>query len=424
MRTRARSPFSSACSALNAAFVGAGVRVGYRPGVRGRTFPLLLTLLCFVFVAGCGGGGGSEDASAPKGAGPKGEFHPVAGKFEPDDTDFADCKGDSVCVEQAFGNMSYEDGPEPTMKLFAEKMGTDKAVEQNCHRIVHVIGSAALARYDGNVARAFAEGEATCWSGYYHGILERSFANATTKTEMGTIARTVCEDEGVRADTFIAYQCVHGLGHGLMIQSGYNLPTALEICDALATDWDQTSCTGGVFMENISSSYGVKSKWLKDDDLVYPCNKVAERHKTYCYLMLTSRVLQVNGYKWAPTAKLCARVEEFGRDLCYQSLGRDASGYSRQDPVRIREICAVAGAGEAQCIYGAARDIVSNDAGVARAVRLCDTVAKRHRALCFEGIGTIVGTLSTTTDGRRQLCLNATRTYLNDCLRGSGVQVA
>ena len=399
--------------------------------MRGRANPLLLGLfglVCVLVLAACGGGSddSSANAAAPIGAGPQGEFHPIAGKFKPDDTSFDDCKpDDSVCTEQAFGNLSYDDGPKPTMALFADKMASDPKVEQNCHRIAHVIGSAALARYDGNVAKAFAEGNSTCWSGYYHGILERAFANADSEVEMGNIARTICEDKGVRADTFILYQCVHGLGHGLMIQSGYDLPLSLKICHALAADWDQTSCTGGVFMENISSSYGVKSRWLRDNDLVYPCNKVAKRDKTYCYLMVTSHILQVNGYKFGAAAKICSGVEAFGRNLCFQSLGRDASGFTRQDPVRIKGICAKAqGEGQAQCIYGAARDIVSNDAGVQRAPKLCSTVAATYRPLCFEGIGTIVGTLSATNNGRRRLCLNATRQFVNDCARGAGVSAA
>lgn len=399
----------------------------------GRRLTLLALLLGLgVLAAGCGGGSERDSArdssprksARPIGAGPAGEFHPVAGTFKRDDTQFGDCKGDSQCVEQAFGNVSFDDGPKPALALFKQKTASDKAIEANCHRIVHTIGSAALARYDGNVAKAFAEGDSVCWSGYYHGILERAFAPARSEADMGRIARTVCEDKGVRANTYIAYQCVHGLGHGLMIQSGYNLPLSLKICDALATEWDQTSCTGGVFMENISSSYGFKSRWLKEGDPVYPCNVVARRHKTYCYLMVTSRILQKNNYDFPGAAKVCSTVEPFGKPLCYQSLGRDASGFTRQDAGRIRGICASAAAGRKDCIYGAARDIVSNDAGTSRAVRLCDGVLTTDRGRCFQGIGTIVGTLEPTTEGRRRACVTATAEYVPECLRGAGVPAA
>ena len=49
-------------------------------------------------------------------------------------------------------------------------------------------------------------------------------------------------------------------------------------------------------MENLRRPTGLKSRWLKDDDPLYPCTTVAERHKLYCYLMVTSRVNQLNGF--------------------------------------------------------------------------------------------------------------------------------
>jgi hypothetical protein len=299
-------------------------------------------------------------------------------------------------------------------------MRTDPVVQGDCHRIAHIMGSAALARYDGNVARAFSEGSSTCWSGYYHGILERAFTGISSKEELSGAARGVCDDALIRRTDWLAYQCVHGLGHGLMLHTGYNLPFALEICDRLATDWDQTSCTGGVFMENINSSYGVKSPWLKDDDLIYPCNTVKERHKLYCYLMLTSRILQANGYDWQEAARLCSEVESDWVSTCYQSYGRDASGFTRQNPAEILRLCRIAGAGREDCIYGAARDLTANDANGERAGRLCDAAPVAVRTRCFEGIGTILAGFSRESSAHRAACSSLTRTYLSACLRGTG----
>ena len=382
-----------------------------------------------LIAATCLGGCGGDGAQAPQArhettATAEHETfdpaHPIAGNFEPDDTRIADCEGDFKCLEQAFGNLAYDDGPKPTIRLFDRMMRTDEAVEGNCHRIVHSIGSASLARYDGNVAKAFAEGSASCWSGYYHGILERAFIDAKPE-DLGTISRRLCDDEGIRATDYLAYQCVHGLGHGLMIYTGYNMPVSLEVCDELATDWDQSSCTGGVFMENISSSYGVTSKWLKDDDPVYPCNSVAKRHKYYCYLMVTSRILQLNGYDWESAATTCTSVEKEWIDICFQSFGRDASGSTRQNAPEIIRLCGLAGRWQDDCVYGAARDITSNDAGAQRARSLCERAAEFLRPMCFNGIGTILRGLSASEDDVRAACAAATTRYLDSCLRGAGL---
>ena len=368
-------------------------------------------------LAGCGGGGDSQQAqsttAADQGA------HPAAGGFAPDGTRLEECEGDRTCLEQAFGNLAYRNGPQPTIRLFDRLMTTDDAVEGNCHRIVHMIGSAALARYHGNVAKAFAEGSASCWSGYYHGILERAFIDADPG-DLGTISRRLC-DEGIRATDYLAYQCVHGLGHGLMIYTGYNLPLALETCDELTTDWDQSSCSGGVFMENVTPSLGSTTQWLKDDDPLYPCNSVAKRHKYYCYLMVTSRVLALNGYDWEDAAATCRGVEKEWVSICFQSYGRDASGSTRQDAGEIVRLCGLAGRWVADCIYGAARDVTSNDAGAERAREVCEAAAASLRDVCYDGIGTILRGLSASEDAVRAACAEATTQYLRSCLRGAGL---
>src|SRR5688572_17919377 len=110
-----------------------------------------------------------------------GAFHPVAGNFEPDDTDLATCGADYSCLEQAFGNVAYRQGAKAALTLFDTKIEVNGHVKTDCHRIAHMIGSAAFAKYDGNVARTFALGSATCASGYYHGILERAFVGVTTR---------------------------------------------------------------------------------------------------------------------------------------------------------------------------------------------------------------------------------------------------
>jgi cytochrome c553 len=341
----------------------------------------------------------------------------VAGPFKPNTDRLEGCI-DSDCRRQAFGNIAYREGPKPALNLFEEKQKSDSAVEADCHRIAHTIGAASLEYFKGSVAQALASGRSTCWSGYYHGVVEHAFTG-TAKEDVPAKARSICVGDDIRRTSYIAYQCVHGLGHGLMIHTGYDLPESLKDCDQLATNWDQTSCHAGVFMENVSSSYGVKSRWLRDNDLIYPCNVVKEKHKLYCYLMLTSRILGANGYSWEKTVKTCLKSETRWIPTCFQSLGRDASGNTRQNAPQILSICGLAGKFARECIYGAARDIVSNDAGPKRDVPLCEGAPAASRAYCYEGIGTILGGLHAYRDERRAACRAVTKQYFDDCARGA-----
>ena len=342
----------------------------------------------------------------------------VAAAFKPDGTKLSDCKLDTSCYQQAFANMAYRYGPKAALATFVRDMRTNRYVEENCHRIAHAIGAGALTRFHGKVGEAFAKGSAACWSGYYHGILERAF-QGVPDSRIGAVARRLCSSPTIRRTAFIAYQCVHGLGHGLMIYTGYDLPLALRICDRLATSWDQISCTGGVFMENQSSSYGYRSKWLRRSEPLYPCTAVAQRHKLYCYLMVTSQILPDVGYSWTKTVRWCRKSERGWVSTCFQSLGRDASGRTRGSVTRIERICALAGAMERECIRGAAADLASNDANGRRAARLCNASPAGARAYCFYATGSILGSFSYATSGRRRLCAAITSAYFRACFVGA-----
>jgi hypothetical protein len=207
-----------------------------------------------------------------------------------------------------------------------------------------------------------------------------------------------------------------------MLYTRYDLPEALQLCHQLDTGFNQTSCTGGVFMENQQSSYGLRSKWLNDTNLLYPCTIVARRDKLYCYLLVTSQILPKVGYNWNKTADWCRRSDQGFVDVCFQSYGRDASGNAREDPAKIRQFCHHAGSGEKQCLFGAVRDILNNEPNDLRARTLCKTVQVAFRSFCSFGIGSMVGVEQSTAAGKRQACRRfTTENYLAECLQGAGV---
>jgi cytochrome c553 len=335
-----------------------------------------------------------------------------AGKisFEPDDKKIEDCAQDAACLEQAFGNLAYEDGPKAALDKLAE-LQNDPVVAGACHPIAHKIGP------------AFVAGNGTCGSGYYHGLLQWKLAGVSAD-QVGAVARTACNDEEIKANAFNYYQCDHGLGHGLMLYTGYDLPDALDYCHQLATEFDQVACSGGVFMENQSSSFGLRTKWLKKDNLLYPCNSelVQRRDKLYCYLLVTSHILpNVNG-DWKKTADWCRKSERGWAEICFQSYGRDVAGNAGRDPRGMKQLCAQAGSGEKDCIYGAIRDVMNNNPQDPNGQAFCEIVSPGFRPYCYFGMGTILGTQQNTPETRRQACEQWARgADLTECLKGAGV---
>jgi cytochrome c553 len=340
--------------------------------------------------------------------------------FKPNKVLLASCKtGDSACYLQAFGNLSDREGPKKALALLRQKMAVDPAIEATCHPIAHTIGAGALLRYHGDVARAFGEGDPTCGSGYYHGLLQWKLAGVTPD-KVASVARTVCNSSKIRANAYDYYQCVHGLGHGLMLYTRYDLPQALKLCHQLATSYDSISCTGGVFMENQQSSYGIRSKYLKKDDLLYPCDAVKDQDKLYCYLLVTSYILPQVGYDWKKTADWCRKSDPGFVQYCFQSYGRDASGSAREDPDGIIRNCSQAGSGERECIFGAVRDILNNDPSDVRSKQLCEKVDSQFRSYCSYGIGSIVGTYYSTSAEQHAACVKFSPAgELSQCVSGA-----
>ena len=136
----------------------------------------------------------------------------------------------------------------------------------------------------------------------------------------------------MRKSEFIAYQCVHGLGHGLMIYTGYDLPPSLHTCDKLELEWDATRLHGRrlhgelpvVVRRHVALGEGRTT-------CIYPCNSVAEKYKFYCYDLVTARILPKVHYNWKKTAAWCRKSEKDWVKVCFQSMGRDASGFTRLD---------------------------------------------------------------------------------------------
>jgi len=346
---------------------------------------------------------------------------PAPQGFKPNKILLASCKtGDSACYLQAFGNLAFREGPGKALALLSQKIATDASVDASCHPIAHTIGAGALLHFHGNVGKAFGEGNPTCGSGYYHGLLQWKLAGVSPNRVAG-VARNVCSEGSIRANAYDYYQCVHGLGHGLMLYKRYDLPKALDLCHQLTTSYDSVSCTGGVFMENQQSSYGIRSRYLKKDDLLYPCDVVKDEDKLYCYLLVTSYILPQVGYDWKKAADWCRKSDANYVQYCFQSYGRDASGSAREDPDGIIQNCSNAGSGERECIFGAVRDILNNNPSDVRSKELCQKVDSEFRSYCTYGIGSIVGTYYSTPAQQRAACVKFSPAgLLSECLNGAG----
>ncbi len=340
--------------------------------------------------------------------------------FKPNGTTLADCARSNTfaCYEQAFGNLTYRLGPKRALALYAQDINRISTVSIDCHRIGHAMGSAALVRFRGDVGEAMAQGSALCGSGYYHGIMERALYG-TKLQQLGPVARRLCSNSTVSSTPFLDYQCLHGLGHGLMIYTGDDLPLSLRTCDQLSTDWAQISCTGGVFMENFTTFYKTRTHWVSSKDLFYPCDAVTVRYKYFCYDLVTARILPQLHWNWSRTAAECWHAERAWVAICFRSFGRDAWSTNGPSATAALRLCRLAGSMQRECDFSAALQIANDTAKLAPAAAFCNRTPLTIQSYCFRGMGVTASVLDPKVPMLFHVCQLYAGRYAGSCLAGA-----
>lgn len=280
---------------------------------------------------------------------------------------------DFLCWDALLRDMVKTENVAGAFAFLRAEYDKNPYVRSQCHPLSHVIGRAAVARFP-KVSEAYQNGDSFCWSGYYHGVMEGILGT------MGQAAVTdhindVCVDlSKEKKYSFDHYNCVHGLGHGVMVLTNNELFDALALCENVTDSWERSSCVSGVFMENIIiDNKNHFTKYLKPADPAYPCTAVKQEHKATCWLMQTSYMLKVTGTDFAKVFSLCAAVEPDYVNICYQSLGRDASGQSLSIPESTKAKCDLGTTKDqkSNCIIGAVKDFISYHHSDTEAKRFC-----------------------------------------------------
>ncbi len=302
-----------------------------------------------------------------------------------------------ICVQQAVQTYScYED----YYKALVAKKGVKAAfddlkirydqnayIKSQCHPITHTIGNAAVLLYP-DVGSAYAQGDSYCWSGYYHGVME-GLIGKISSADLAQKINDVCASiPGKSSYSFDYYNCVHGIGHGIMAITQNELFDSLKACDGLSGSWEQSSCHGGVFMENvIVDNKNHFTKYLKPSEPLYPCTAVNDKYKGTCYLMQTSYMLKVTNGDFSKVFELCSTVGNYS-STCYQSLGRDASGRTISDVGGTTASCNL-GKDVTQrmnCYVGAVKDFVSYYHSDVQAKQLCAAIETEIQKVCYDTI--------------------------------------
>lgn len=297
------------------------------------------------------------------------------------------CSTEDTCKqEEHYRQIVETTGVKEAFTQLRADYEVDESVRSNCHPLAHVIGRVAGLKF-ATVSAAYAEGDEFCWSGYYHGVMEAILSKMKPE-DVGGKLNEICADlRDSKMYSFDHYNCVHGLGHGVMLITGHELFDSLRTCDNLADSWERESCYGGVYMENIMASTNPnhRTSYINNNQPLYPCTAVAEKYKQQCYLMQTSHALTVVGGDFAQVFSLCGGIEAIYQATCYQSLGRDASGRSISNAATTHTTCLLGPntAAVTNCMVGAVKDFVSYHHSDTQAKELCGLFQTELANICL-----------------------------------------
>ena len=210
-----------------------------------------------------------------------------------------------TCYSQLLSERLKKHGVADAVATLDAIAAADPDAAEHAHEYTHGIGIEAFSLSTDIPATFTACGDGFS-SGCRHGVIQAYFEarEQVTQSEVEALCQPF---KSPGASRWVLFQCVHGMGHGLTMFYGHDLPRALAGCDQLRAGWDRESCYGGAFMENVvnataphHAAHALHShaaahdrgaaapfKALDPTDLQYPCSIMAERFLAACYNLQT-----------------------------------------------------------------------------------------------------------------------------------------
>ena len=312
----------------------------------------------------------------------------------------------------------------------AARAAQDSTLQREGHQLAHALGRRAVAR-QGADAAVIRECRPVFASGCYHGAVEASL-HAGGRVDMPELERLCVGIEG-SGGPGPAFECIHGLGHGILGARRYDLETALRDCDALSAPRRAAACHSGAFMEAINAALGAAAMPDAHDhaagheqragrplainagDPYSPCRAYGEPYASSCWLFQGFVILRANGFDAERALRVCDGAPDGRAARCYESVGHQVTGLFQRGDGWILEQCAKGKALLApHCAAGAALALDAMDWSGARAARLCAAAREEWKDACYRSASGALVDLAPPSQ-RARFCARVEPAYAARC---------
>lgn len=308
----------------------------------------------------------------------------------------------------------------------------DSLVLRNAHQIAHALGRQALA-LEGNDPRVLNQCRPIFASGCYHGVVE-GYLHARGRIDMAELER-MCR-AGAAREPGTAYECVHGLGHGVLGAVALDAPAALGYCDSLSTPGFRSACHEGAFMEAMTAAVGAHAHGMHEpqqpsstpgrlaldpSDPYAPCDRFGDPYADSCWLFQGFALLRTGGFDAAAGFHACDAAPGNRAGRCYESIGLQLTGLFQRDDEWIVRQCAKGRRELApHCAAGVALALAHIDWSGARATGFCASAPEGWRAACYDAAAGLLAELARPTEVA-SICAAVEPSYTAGCLRAAGL---
>lgn len=352
------------------------------------------------------------------------------------ETAMRDCSDASVsCLTNAIISATQISGPAAGTTLLEalQKQGSISPSEDD-HQISHKIGRKTAEIY-GMTGEAFV----SCPTSYNYGCQHGFFEYALGRSESPkAAAEKICESlVNTHSEKFIFY-CYHGVGHGVLMATAYDLDKGIATCDSFGTTRGRDGCWQGLFMENVNAGMRDEAREgvFSAEDPLAPCNGLGEQYRYECFINHAGWLMKSFYSDVAKATRACLKAPDGNSiDACLQSIGlmvtnpawqvNLADGLTGTNEEIAWALCEKFPAGQAgACVVGGVDNIMNFDElETNRAVRFCSLVSDEYRATCAGRIGISLKQQTTAEAAVVAGCSALPEEMKKDCLRGAGLPV-
>ena len=327
------------------------------------------------------------------------------------------------------------DGLTAALDSLERRAARDTSLAPAGHQMAHALGHDAVA-LGGGEAEVIRECRAVFASGCYHGVVEAAL-RAAGRIDVPQLER-LCFGLTDSTGPAPGFECLHGLGHGILGARGGDLPATLHDCDALSTRRRAVYCHLGAFMEAVNGAFGEPQHGHGADampdmagmqhsaalaidpaDPYSPCRAFGDPYASSCWLFQGYVILRATGFDAARALAVCNDAPGGHAARCYYGVGHQLTGLFQRGDAWVVEQC---GRGRADlapsCAAGATFALNAMDWTGRRAAHFCGAVPEGWKADCWGAAADGLVDLA-APDRRAAFCAEAQRAWAGTCRKAA-----